>query len=269
MNETCSSSELENLTPAEYRSMVRKEEWTGSSMEACRGWALTDMVIIPKDYAIDFFLFCQRNPQLCPLVDVTEVGSPHPQRSAQGADLRTDLPRYQFYKDGKLIDEPTNILDYWQDDLVCYLTGCSLAFDWALQANNVQYRSIGAFASNIPCVPAGPFRGNMVVSARLFASAGDAIQGIQITSRYIMAHGAPIYIGDPAAIGIKDIRNANRIVLPGEVTPLQPNEIAMYWPTGGATMRDIASIAKLPLMIVDYPRSGFITDKKSEELSIF
>jgi len=268
MDNIC-TGDLGRLTPMEYRSLVRKGEWTGSSMEACCGWALTDMVIVPKDYAVDFFLFCHRNPQLCPLVDVTEVGSPHPRRVAPDADLRTDLPRYQVFKDGKLIDEPTNILNYWRDDLVAFLTGCSLAFDWALLANNVQYRSIGAFASGIPCVAAGPFRGNMVVSARLFASARDVIKAIQITSRYMLAHGAPIHIGDPEAIGIKDLSRADRIVLPGKIDPPKPGEIALYWPTGGATMRDIAKDAKLPLMIVDYPRSGFITDLRSEELAIF
>lgn len=269
MDNVC-SSDLSNLTPKEYRALVRRGDWTGSSMEACHGWALADMAIVPKEYAFDFFLFCQRNKELAPLIDVTDPGSPQPMRVAPDADVRTDLPRYQVFIDGKLVEEPINILDYWRDDLVTFLTGCSLAFDWALQANNVSYRSLGAFVSNIACVPAGAFRGNLVVSVRLFASPHDAIKAIQITSRYVLAHGAPVYMGEPKNIGIKDLGHADRFSVPGgDAAPPSPGEVALYWPVGGATFRDIARQAKIPLMIVDYPRSGLVTDLRSEELAVF
>lgn len=257
------------LTPEEYRQMVRKGEWTGSSMEACLGWALSDVIIVPREYAFDFFLFAQRNPQILPLIEVTDPGSPLPAAIAAAADIRTDLPRYQIFKDGELAAEPTDIQDYWRDDLVAFFTGCSIAFDRAFELAGVSFRGVGAFATNIPCTAAGPFRGDMVVSVRVFASAGDAIRAIQISSRYPRAHGAPIHIGDPATIGIKDLCSPDRIVLPGELTPVKSGEVVLYWPCGGATIREIVQRARLPLLITDYPKSGFVTDKRTEELAIF
>ena len=41
--------------------------------------------------------------------------------------------------------------------------------------------------------------------------AAAAIRAIQITSRFPDVHGAPVHIGDPALIGIRDLaRNADR-----------------------------------------------------------
>jgi uncharacterized protein YcsI (UPF0317 family) len=92
---------------------------------------------------------------------------------------------------------------------------------------------------------------------------------IQISSRYPKAHGAPIQIGDPSIIGIKDLCSPDRIILPGEITPVKADEVVLYWPCGGATMREIVQQAKLPILITDYPKSSFISDKRTEELAIF
>jgi len=260
------TTDLEQMTPKEYRSIVRRGEFTGSVLRACRGYVMADVAIVPKEYAFAFFLFCHRNPRVCGVLDVTEPGSPHPLSVAPDADLRTDLIRYQIYKDGKVVDEPTDITDYWRDDLVAFLNGCSGSFDWSLQASNVHYRTIGAYRTNIRCVPAGPFRGNMVVSCRLFESAHDALRAIQITSRHLLVHGPPVHVGDPTLIGIEDL-NRPEMSLVEEVAPQQPKEIPLFWACGG-TLRNIAREAKLPFMIVNYPGGGFVTDKPSEELAI-
>ena len=259
-------SDIENMTPQEFRSIVRSGEWTGPSLRACRGYASTNLAIVPKEYAFDFLLFCYRNPRPCPILDVTEPGSPNPLLVAPDADLRTDLSRYRVHKDGHCIDEPTNINHYWRDDLVAFLIGCSGTFDWALRAANIQYRGIGGFKTNIPCISSGPFRGNMIVSGRLFETARDAVRAIQISSRYPAVHGAPVHIGDPAAIGIKDLSQPDQVTSPG-VAPPQPGDIAMFWGCG-ATLQEIAMAAKLPLMITHYSLSVFITDKLSEELAM-
>jgi len=262
-------AELLELTPQEYRSLVRSGEWTRETDGVCRGYAVTDLVIIPKEYAYDYSVFSHRNPRVCPIVDMTEVGSPHPRILAPDADLRTDLPRYLVYKDGQVIDEPTDIKKYWWDDLIGFLTGCSASFDWALEAANVQYQGNGVFSTNIPCTPSGPFRGNMAVSCRLFKTAYDAVRAVQISSRHFTMHGPPVHIGDPAVIGIRDLSKPDLIRPFRGLTPRQPSEgeVAMFWPCG-ATNRVIALEAKLPLMIVDYPASMFMTDKLSEELAI-
>ena len=45
-------------------------------------------------------LFCQRNPQACPLIEVCDIGTPHPiENLTIGADVRTDIPKYSIYKE--------------------------------------------------------------------------------------------------------------------------------------------------------------------------
>ena len=66
------------------------------------GFAQANLVILPADDALDFMRFCVRNPKPCPLLEVTDTGSPHPTTLAHDADLRTDLPRYRVFEDGSL-----------------------------------------------------------------------------------------------------------------------------------------------------------------------
>lgn len=261
-----SASELKAMNPKEFRSIVRRGEFTGPDTNACQGYAQTNMAIVPKDYAFEFLLFCQRNPLPCPALDVTEPGDPHPKLMAPEADLRTDLPRYRVFQDGKIIDEPTDITKYWRDDLVAFLLGCSASFDWSLKAANVQYSGlIGAYTSNIQCVPAGRLHGPMVVSCRLVKNGHDAIRAIQISSRLLAVHGPPIHIGDSRLIGIKSIYDADQFSC-GYTAPQQPDEVAMWWGCG-VTPQTVALESKVPFMITHYPGSMFITDKLTEELA--
>lgn len=258
-----------NMTPKEYRAMVRSGEWEGASLYKCRGgYVITDVVIIPKEYAYDYFVFSHRNPRTVSIVDMTEVGSPHPRLLAPEADLRTDLPRYLVYKDAQLVDEPTDIKKYWREDLVGFLLGSSASFHWLLKAAGVRFRYHGVFSTNIACIPSGPFRSNMAVTCRVFETSHDAVRAVQITSRHFLMHGPPVHIGDPAVIGIKDITQPD-LIYPTEVTLKQPHkgEIPMFWPCG-ATNRLVGLEAKISLMIVDYPRCTLVTDRLSEELAV-
>src|ERR1043166_1077107 len=110
-----------NLTGAEVRRRARQGELTGPTPGLARGFVQANLVIVPRDLAFDFLLFCQRNPKPCPLLDATEAGSPGPRLGGPGADLRTDLPRYRVYRRGELADEPTDLTGWWRDDLVGFL----------------------------------------------------------------------------------------------------------------------------------------------------
>jgi len=260
-------AELLAMTPREFRNMVRRGEWTGSTYGMCRGYAVTDIVVIPKEYAYDFLIFCHRNPLTCPVVDITDVGSPHPPLLAPDADLRTDLPRYIVYQNGQIVDEPTDIQKYWRDDLVAFMLGVAGTFNPALKAANLNFRTLGAYISSIPCIPVGPFHGNIAVGCRVFETTHDAVRATQVVSRHPLFHGPPIHIGDPAAIGIKDMSQPD-LLEHRDVAPLQPGEIALFWPAFSTVRNIVAVKAKLPLMIVDYPLHNFISDKLAEELAI-
>lgn len=260
-----SDNELLAMTPHEFRSIVREGRYVGTTEGVCQGYAQANLAAVPKEAAFDFLLFCIRNPRPCPVLDVTELGNPHPRIIAPGADLRVDIPRYRVYENGGLIAEPTDVIGYWRDDLVAFLLGCSIGFDWSLKAANIQYRDIGVYTTSIRCIPVGQFRGPVVVSARVFSSAHDAVRAVQITSRLPASHGAPIHIGDPATIGIKDFYHPD---VPAEpVNPLQPNEVVLFWGCG-ITPQAVAIEAKLPFMITHYPVNMFVTDKLTEELAV-
>ena len=258
-----SAEELAAMRPQEFRELVRKEEWTDFTLLACRNYAQNNLAIVPRDYAYEFLLFCMRNPRPCPVIDVTEPGSPYPMKVAPTADLRTDLPRYRVFKNGELVDEPTDVTKYWQDDLVAFLIGCSATFDWALRAANVNFRLLGAYTSNIQCVPAGPFHGPMVVSCRAFKTSEDAVRAVQIGSRYLVSHGPPIHIGDPSIIGIKDLMQPDQAAINPLPAP-EPDEAILTWGCG-ITPQTTALAAKLPILITHKAGHMFINDFLAEE----
>ena len=151
-----------------------------------------------------------RNPKPCPVLEVTDPGSPEPAATAPGADLRTDVPRYRVYRDGEPDGEPTDVRDAWREDLVAFLIGCSFTFERALLAEGLPVRHIEQ-GVNVPmyrtsrdCHPAGRFAGPLVVSMRPMTPE-QAIRATQITSRYPTVHGAPVHVGDPDALGIADL----------------------------------------------------------------
>jgi uncharacterized protein YcsI (UPF0317 family) len=261
-----SDSELEEMSPRELRGLVRRGEWRGVNVYACRGYAMANLAIVPMDYAFEFLLFCQRNPYPCPVIEVTEPGNPEPRLMAPGADLRTDLPKYRVYQNGKLVDEPNDIMKYWRNDLVAFLIGCSNSFEWSLKAANVHFRLLGAYTSNIQCVPAGRFHGPVAVTCRLFKNGHDAVRAVQISSRLLKVHGPPLHIGDPARIGIKDLSQPD--IFSFNLPPQEPDEIAMFWGCG-VTPQTVALESKIPFIITHAPGYMFMTDRLTEELSAF
>src|SRR5436189_1658976 len=133
---------LANVTGAEVRRRARIAELTGLTAGLAPRYVHANLVVVPRDLAFDFLLFCQRNPKPCPLLDVTEPGDPEPRGVAPGADLRTDLPAYRVFRRGELVDEPTDVRSYWRDDLVAFLIGCSVTFETALLQAGVPVRAI-------------------------------------------------------------------------------------------------------------------------------
>ena len=261
------ANELMEISPKDLRSIIRRGEWSGLTSGACRNYAQANLAVLPREYAFDFLLFCNRNPRPCYTLDVTEPGDPHPRLIAPDADLRTDLPKYRIFKDGQLVDEPTDATSYWGDDLVAFLIGCSWSFDWALAAANVSFRYLGDYTTDIPLARTGAFYGHMVCSCRVFPASYDAMRAIQISSRQIAFHGPPVHIGDPALIGVSNISQPDAFAPPRAVLPPKPHEIVMFWGCG-VTPQIVAVERKVPFMITHCPGYMFITDRLNEELAV-
>jgi len=251
---------------AEVRKRVRSGEWTGPTCGLALGYVQANLVVVPQELAFDFLLFCQRNPRPCPLLDVTDPGSAEPRQAAAGADLRTDLPRYCVYQRGELVEEPDDLRPLWRDDFVAFLVGCSFTFENALLEAGLPVRhlemgcTVPMYRTRIPCVAAGRFAGPMTVSMRPMTPA-QAVRAVQVCSRFPRAHGAPIHLGDPAAIGIRDLDRPDF----GEPVELQPGEIPVFWACG-VTPQTVAMHARPPLLITHKPGHMFVTNLRDVDL---
>jgi uncharacterized protein YcsI (UPF0317 family) len=225
-----------------------------------------NLVVVPRELAFDFLLFCQRNPKPCPLLEVTEPGCPEPPMTAPGADLRSDVPRYRVYQHGELVDEPADLKAWWRDDLVAFLLGCSFTFENALLQAGVPVRhveigcNVPMYRTTIACRPAGIFRGPMVVSMRPLTPA-QAVHAVQICTRFPRAHGAPIHFGDPAAIGIPELARPDF----GDPVEIRPGEIPVFWACG-VTPQAVAIASRPALLITHKPGHMFVTDLRDTEL---
>lgn len=250
------------------RHACREGTWTGPTAGLARGFTQANLVILPRNLANDFLVFCQRNPKPCPLLAVTEPGEVCPRSLARDADLRTDLPRYRVWLNGELVDEPDQITSYWQPDFVSFLIGCSFTFEDALQRAGVPVRHIESgcnvpmYRTNIPCTPAGLFHGPLVVSMRPLKPA-DVVRAVQITSRFPRVHGAPVHIGLPDQIGIHDLARPDF----GDPVPIHANELPVFWACG-VTPQSVIMSARPPLVITHSPGCMFVSDGRDEELAV-
>jgi uncharacterized protein YcsI (UPF0317 family) len=254
------------ISGSQLRELVRRREHVGPTAGLALGYVQANLVVLPRELAFDFLLFCQRNPKPCPVLDVTEPGNPAPSPCAAGADLRTDLPCYRVFRNGELIDEPPDLKKLWQPDSVGFLLGCSFTFESALLQAGVPVRHIEAgcnvpmYRTNIACCPAGVFAGPMVVSMRPMTPA-QAIRAVQICGRFPRAHGTPVHIGDPAAIGIRELSRPDF----GDAVEVCPGEVPVFWACG-VTPQAVVMQARPPWCITHKPGHMFVTDWRDTDL---
>jgi len=246
------------------RLACRAKRLTGPTAGRAPGFAQANLVILPSDVAAAFHDFCRRNPKPCPLLGVSEPGDPRLPALGIDLDIRTDLPRYRIWRDGVLVDEPTDIVDLWRDDLVIFAIGCSFGFEDALQKAAIRLRhidqglNVAMYRTNIHCEPAGPFAGPMVVSMRPMRPA-DAIRAVQITARMPQAHGAPVHMGLPDLIGITDLARPDY----GDAVAIHDDELPVFWACG-VTPQAAIHAAQQSFAITHAPGCMLVTDQPTE-----
>jgi uncharacterized protein YcsI (UPF0317 family) len=246
---------------------MRKGEWDKPTTGLSPGYVQANLVMLPRDEAFDFLLFCVRNPKPCPILDVLEPGQVEP-AIARGADLRTDLPKYRVHERGVLKSEVTDVTPLFHEEMVSFLLGCSFSFEAAMLAaglpvrNMEEGKNVSMYITNRSCAPAGPFSCPMVVSMRPMTPE-QAIRAVQVTTRFHLTHGAPVHVGSPEALGIKDLNRPEF----GDPVTIHPGEIPVFWACG-VTSTLAALSAKLPLVITHSPGHMFVSDLKDEHLTV-
>jgi uncharacterized protein YcsI (UPF0317 family) len=258
--------DLKRATGAEVRLQAREGQLDGPTPGLALGYVQANLVVVPRDLAFDFLLFCQRNPKPCPLLDVTEPGSAEPRFIALGADIRTDIPRYRVWQNGELIEEPIDLTRWWRDDLVAFLIGCSFTFENALIESGIPVRhieqgvNVPMYRTNVACRPAGIFHGPLVVSMRPMTPM-QAVIATRICTRFGRAHGTPLHFGDPAILGIRDISRPDY----GDPVEIRPDEVPVFWACG-VTPQAVAAEARPSLLLTHKPGHMFVTDMHDAEL---
>lgn len=254
------------LTPAEARARFRSGHVSPTAGWS-RGFAQANLMIVPKAIAFDVLLFAQRNPKSCPLLGVLDAGETTGPLLA-GGDIRTDVARYTVYVDGELVDRPTDLTDYWRDDLVTFMVGCSFTFESALLAAGVpvahieQGVNVPMYATNRRCAPAGSISGPLVVSMRPIPAAQVA-DAVRISSRYPAVHGAPVHVGGPEALGIADLGAPDF----GDPVHVPDGHLPVFWACG-VTPQAAVMESRPSLAIGHAPGHMLITDARDSDYLI-
>lgn len=258
--------DLVNASPSEVRKLIRNGEIVKPTSGMCAGYAQANLVVLPKDLAYDFLLFAQRNPKPCPILEVSDVGSRTLKKIAKDCDIAKDIPKYRIYKKGELVGEYTDVSEFWQDDFVSFLIGCSFSFESEMIEAGIEIRhitedcNVPMYMTNIECESAGIFNGKMVVSMRPIKP-NQVVKAVTVTETMPKVHGTPIHIGDPSIIGIKDINNPEF----GDSVTINEGEVPVFWPCG-VTPQSVIMNVKPDIVITHSPGHMLITDVKNVEL---
>ena len=141
-----------------------------------------------------------------------------------------------------------------------FLIGCSFSFETLLRTAGVPLRHVeqGAnvpmYVTNRPCAPAGRLHGPLVVSMRPIP-AHLVAQAVQITALMPAVHGAPVHVGRPEALGIRDLSAPDF----GDPVTVQDGDVPVFWACG-VTAQAAVMHSEPPFAITHTPGHMFISD---------
>ncbi|GEK81588.1 putative hydro-lyase [Agrococcus baldri] len=254
MTAAASAAQLEQARAARARYRAGAAEPTSG---VAHGLVQANLIAVPADWAFETLLFAQRNPKPCPVLEVLEAGSTE-SRLAPGSDI----PGYRIWRDGELAEETTDASAAWAEhpDLVSFLIGCSFTFEAGLADAGIpiRHRELGRnvpmYRTSTACAPAGRLHGELVVSMRPIPASRLA-DAVVISGRYPAVHGAPVHIGDPAALGIADL-DAPAF---GEPSEVRAGEVPVFWACG-VTPQAAIMASRPPFAVTHAPGHMFVTD---------
>jgi uncharacterized protein YcsI (UPF0317 family) len=246
------------LSPAHARALFRTGMVSPTSGWAT-GYTQANLVAVPRDWAYDVLLFCQRNPKPCPVLDVTDPGDTAT-ALAPDADLSTDLPRYRVWRDGELVEEADDVRALWDEDLVAFLIGCSFTFEAGLLEAGIplrhveQGRNVSMYLTDRQCRPAGRLRGPLAVSMRPIPAA-FVDRTAELSGKMPAVHGGPVHVGDPSALGIEDLSRPDF----GDPVDAEAGDVPVFWACG-VTPQAALMASRPPFAITHAPGHMLITD---------
>ena len=250
--------------PPRLRQAIRSGEFSGQTSGQCPDYLQGNLVILPAGLADRFLRFCVANPKPCPILAVGEPGDPNLPTLGEDLDIRTDIPACRVFRHGRQVDTVRDLRPLWRDDLVSFVLGCSFSFENALLRAGIPVRHISArrnvpmYVTNMETRAAPPFGGPLVVSMRALPPV-DAIRAITLSERYPLAHGAPVHLGDPSAIGIRDLDRPEF----GDPPLIEPGDLPLFWACGVTPQLALRAAAP-DLAITHEPGHMLVTDRLAD-----
>ncbi len=253
-------------SPQDVRRAAWQQRFDGLTTGLAPGYVQANLAVLPASEAADFVAFCRANAAACPVLAVGSPGVPRLPELGADIDVRTDLPAYWIYRDGKRAATVTDIAALWRADHVAVAIGCWFSMEDALVRAGVRLRHVELgiqgplFRTTRQTVRVGRFGGPLVVSMRPFAV--DAVDTVrQVTARFSRVHGAPLHVGDPGALGIADIARPDF----GEVLTPLAGEVPMFWGCGLTALTALEQ-SGLPLFITHAAGAMLVTDLRNDAL---
>ena len=240
-----------------------------STAGVANGFVQGNLAILPEKLAASFHRFCQLNPKPCPIIGMSDVGDPRIPSLGLDLDIRTDLPRYRVWRDGEVVEEPTDIMAHWRDDLVAFVIGCSFSFEEALMADDLPIRHIERgvrvpmYRTNIACASVGAVRrSDGGVDAAVQAGGCDP-RGADHLALSVRAWRA----GSSRPSAFDRHRRYRQARLRRCGAGRRPTRFPVFWACG-VTPQAVIAAAKLPFAITHAPGLMLVTDLKNKQLAV-
>lgn len=268
VSETYMEKRIHAESPRRIRQAIRRGVVQGPTNGLAPGFVQCNIVILPRQYANDFELYCEANRHAYPVLARSLTGDPALPALAEDLDIRTDLSAYSVFEQGHQTQTLHDIRELWRDDFVTFAFGCSFSFEELLVQEGLELAYLergdnaAIYRTDIDTEAIGPFSGKVIVSMRPLTPA-DAIRAILLTAQYPGVHGSPVHIGHPAMIGITDI---NKPLQSLGRTRVMEDELPVFWACG-VTSQLALEQAKLPLCITHASAHMLITDLRLEQLA--
>ncbi|XP_061424588.1 D-glutamate cyclase, mitochondrial isoform X1 [Lethenteron reissneri] len=253
------------MDPAEVRRLIRSGQLRGRSTSGmAEGFTQANLVVVEESVADEFERFCRANAGPLPLLYRSQPDEWAAPPLAAHSDIRTDCPGYRRYEHGQLTGLPDSLPAPGPNPLVSFYLGCSFSFERLLleagiPVRNVQQgRNVSMYRTSARCEVAGRFDCRLVVSMRPVpeASLGPACR---LTHPRQDVHGAPVHIGDPGLLGIRDLSVPDF----GDSVSSDPGDVPVFWACGVTGVEAVQS-AHLSLAFTHAPGCMFVTDVKGQ-----
>src|SRR5438045_8363810 len=109
--------ETDAVLPSLQARLACRAGMTATTAGVASGFVQGNLAILPEKLAASFHRFCQLNPKPCPVIGMSDVGDPRIPSLGVDLDIRTDLASYRVWRDGEVVEEPTDIREHWRDEI--------------------------------------------------------------------------------------------------------------------------------------------------------